>query len=84
MHGEELPRVGRCDLAVAIDRDVHAEVDARLGGHLTDRVVDGVALGDSPGGIGVADQRRAVETHDGLERRQAGATISARAEPAKK
>ena len=72
------------DLPVAVDGDIHAEVDTRQRGDPPHAVMNRVALGDPPARVRMPDHLGVVQPHDGLEPRQPRRDhLGAAAEPGK-
>ena len=69
---EQIAGKHRGDLLLAVQRDVHREVDADHPGDLADVVVDRIALGDAPRRVRMADALGVVQHQHRLETRQPG------------
>ena len=70
--GEELSCMDAGDAMCVVHGHVDAEAHTRVPGDASDGVVDGVALGDGPCGVGVADEGGGVELHDSVDASEAG------------
>ena len=65
--GEEFSCMDAGDAMCVVHGHVDAKADTRVPSNASDGIVDGVALGDGPCGIGVADEGGGMELHDGLD-----------------